>query len=72
VGVRLSRHAKNELRRLRATVADVERMIADPTRVDRDRFGKPRYTGYINGIRVRAVLALDEPDFVVTIHKRRR
>lgn len=70
--MRLSRHAKNEARRFKATVADVERVIADPIRVDRDRFGRPRYTGYIKGIRVRVVLALDEPDFVVTIHRRRR
>jgi hypothetical protein len=70
--MRLSRHAKNELRRFRATVADVERVIAKPVNVDKDSFGKPRYTGYIAGIRVRVVVALDEPDFVVTIHKRRR
>jgi hypothetical protein len=70
--VRLSRHAKNELRRFKATVADVEGVIAEPIQIDRDQFGKPRYTGYIKGIRVRMVLALDEPDFVVTIHKRRR
>ena len=69
--MRLSRHAKNELRRLEATVADVERVIRDPVRVDRDATGKPRFVGYIKGIRVRVVLALDRPDFVVTIHKRR-
>jgi hypothetical protein len=69
--MRLSRHAKNEVRRLKATVAEVERVIAHPVQVDRDPFGKPRYTGYIRGIRVRVVVALDEPDFVVTIHKRR-
>jgi hypothetical protein len=69
--MRLSRHAKNELRRLKATVVDVEGVIADPIRVDRDRFGKPRYTGYIRELRVRVVVALDEPDFIVTIHERR-
>lgn len=69
--MRLSRHAKNEARRIEATVAEVEGVIADPTRVDRDRFGKPRYTGYIREFRVRVVVALDEPDFVVTIHERR-
>ena len=69
--MRLSRHAKNELRRLEATIADVERVIDDPIRVDQDATGKPRFVGYIKGIRVRVILALDEPDFVVTIHKRR-
>jgi hypothetical protein len=69
--VRLSRHAKNELRRLEASVADVEGVIADPIRLDHDRFGKPRYTGYIGQFRVRVVVALDEPNFVVTIHERK-
>jgi hypothetical protein len=69
--MRLSRHPKNELRRLKATVTDVERVIVDPVRVDRDSTGKLRYTGYIRGFRVRVVIALDAPDFVVTIHERR-
>jgi len=71
VGVRLSRHAKNRLRHLNGTAAEVECLIANPVRVDRDPSGKPQYTGYIQGVRVRVVLALDEPDFVVTIHERR-
>jgi hypothetical protein len=68
----LSWHAKNRLRHLKGTAADVEYLIADPVRVDRDPIGKPQYTGYIQGVRVRVVLALDEPDFVVTIHERRK
>jgi hypothetical protein len=40
--------------------------------VDRDGNGKPRYTGEIKGMRVRVVVALDEPDLIVTIHERRR
>jgi hypothetical protein len=30
------------------------------------------YTGDIKGVRVRIVVALDEPDLIVTIHERRR
>jgi len=71
VGVRLSRHAKNRLRHLRGTVVELKHVIADPVRVDRDPTGKPQYTGYIRGVRVRIVVALDDPDFVVTIHERR-
>jgi hypothetical protein len=70
--MRLSRHAKNEVRHLRATLAEVERVIMDPIRVDRDEDGRPRYTGYIEEVRVRVVVALDDPDLIVTIHKRRR
>jgi hypothetical protein len=40
--------------------------------VDSDEDGKPRYTGEIRGVRVRVVVALDEPDLIVTIHERRR
>jgi hypothetical protein len=69
--VRLTQHAKNYLRRLGATVADVECVIAEPETVDFDEYGKPRYIGEIEGVRVRVVLALDEPDLIVTIHDRR-
>ncbi len=54
------------------TAADAEAMISNPDQVDFDEDGKPRYTGYIRGIRMRAVVALDEPDVIVTIHERRR
>jgi len=67
----LTRHAKNELRSLKATVGEAEAAIAMAIFVDRDADGKPRYTGYIRGVRVRIVVALDEPDLIVTIHKRR-
>ena len=69
--MRLSRHAKNEMRSLQATLADVEVVIANPVTVDRDPDGRSRYVGYIRDIRVRVVVALDEPDLIVTIHKRR-
>jgi uncharacterized protein DUF4258 len=67
----LSRHAKNELRTLNATLRDVEDAIADPIRIDGDPDGRPRYTSYIRGVRIRIVVAVDEPDLVVTIHERR-
>jgi hypothetical protein len=70
--MRLSRHAKNELRSLQATLADVTQVISNPISIDRDPDGRPRYTGYIRETRVRVVLAIDEPDLIVTIHKRRR
>jgi hypothetical protein len=70
--MRFTRHARNWARRLKLDVADAEELIARPDRVDRDRYGKPRYTGEVRGIRVRAVVAVDEPDLIVTIHRRRR
>ena len=70
--MRFSRHAKNWARQRGFTVADAEEVIADPLRVDRDGKGNPRYTGYIAGVRVRIVVALDDPDLIVTIHRRKR
>jgi mRNA-degrading endonuclease RelE of RelBE toxin-antitoxin system len=67
----MTRHAKNYLRRLEGSIEDVERVIGEPLDFDRDRRGKPRYTGRIRGVRVRVVVALDEPDLIVTIHDRR-
>jgi hypothetical protein len=66
-----SRHAKNEARRLRVSVTDAEDVIAAAVRIDFDEKGRPRYTGYAKGVRVRVVVALDEPELIVTIHERR-
>ena len=67
----MTRHAKNYLRNTPATLDDVERVIEKPSLVDRDEDGRPRYTGEVRGVRVRVVVALDEPDLIVTIHDRR-
>jgi hypothetical protein len=69
--MRLTRHAKNNARWLRVSLADVEEVIAHPISVDRDENGKRRYKGLIRGVCVRVVVALDEPDLIVTIHDRR-
>jgi len=70
--VRFSRHAKNHARELRAGIEEAEAVVASATRIDCDADGKFRYIGCIRGTRVRVVVALDEPDLIVTIHKRRR
>jgi hypothetical protein len=69
--MRLTRHAKNYLRSASATLEDVERVIERPSLIDRDEDGRPRYTGEVRGVRLRVVVALDEPDLIVTIHDRR-
>jgi hypothetical protein len=69
--MRFSRHAKNQARDLEVDVGDAEGVIARAVHIDCDADGKFRYTGYIRGIRVRAVVALDDPDLIVTIHERR-
>jgi hypothetical protein len=54
------------------TIDQVERVIEHPVDIDIDQDGKTRYVGHIRGERVRVVVALDEPDLIVTIHRRRR
>lgn len=51
---------------------DVADIVSAPLAVDRDTRGNPRYLGTIRGQTVRVVLALDDPDLVVTIHRRRK
>lgn len=70
--MRYTLHAKNRLHGLRMSDADVERIVAMPLFADTDEEGRPRFVGEARGVRVRVVIALDEPDLVVTIHPRRR
>jgi hypothetical protein len=46
-------------------------VIYDPARSDVDETGKPRYYGTIGNVIVCVVVALDEPDLIVTIYDRR-
>ena len=70
--MRFTRHGKNRARQIGATIVDAEEVIANPVLVDLAPDGKWRYVGLIRGERVRVVVALDEPDLIVTIHRRRR
>ena len=60
------------MRELKMSAADVESVIAHPTGIDTEETGKVRYVGYVRGERIRVVVALDDPDLIVTIHRRRR
>jgi hypothetical protein len=53
------------------TFAEVEGLISKPIFMDRDREGRPRYLGYIRGALFRVVVAVDDPEMIVTIHPRR-
>lgn len=70
--MRFTRHAKNRARDIGATVVDVERLIEKPEHVDLASDGKWRYVGVLRGERVRVVVALDVPDLIATIQRRRR
>jgi hypothetical protein len=57
---------------LPGTIEDAERVVEQPLGADKDPEGRPRYRGFIRGIPVKVVVAVDEPDLIVTIHKRRK
>jgi hypothetical protein len=65
-----SRHSKNRMRWMGLTPGAVEQVLATPESTDQDADGRPRYTGTVRGQRVRVVVALDDPNFVVTVHER--
>jgi hypothetical protein len=54
------------------TMADAESVIGNPAQIDTKEVGKIRYIGYIRGERIRVVVALDDPNLIVTIHRRCR
>jgi hypothetical protein len=70
--VRFSHHARNRLRQTNGTAQEAEAVARNKSEKDFDWRGNPRYRGYIAGNRCRVVVALDDPDFVITIHFRRR
>jgi len=68
----MTRHAKNRARSLGASLAAVERLIDDPLRIESDEDGRSLYSGFLGGVHVRVVVALDEPELIVTIHEKRQ
>jgi hypothetical protein len=70
--VRFKRHAKNGLRWVKGTAEEAESVVKNSFEKDFDRDGNPRYRGYIAGKRCRVVVALDDPDLIISIHPRRR
>jgi hypothetical protein len=72
VWVRFKRHAKNGLRWVKGTAQEAEAVVERNFEKDFDPDGNPRYRGYIAGKRCRVVVALDDPDLIISIHRRRR
>jgi hypothetical protein len=68
----IKRHAKNGLRWVKGTTEEAESVVENSFGKDFDRDGNPRYRGYIAGKRCRVVVALDDPDLIISIHPRRR
>ena len=67
-----TRHAHNGMRHLGLTIPDLAAMLADPFQTGQDREGKVRVDGLIRGVRIRIVIAGDDPTVVITVFERRR
>jgi hypothetical protein len=70
--VRFTHHAKNKLRKIKGSVQEAESVAANQFEKDLDQDGNPRYRGFINGKRCVVVVALDEPDVIITVFERER
>ena len=60
------------MRHLRLATPDLLSVLAHPTRTSQDREGKVRIDGLIRGVRIRIVIADDDPTVVITVFERRR
>jgi hypothetical protein len=54
------------------TRAEAEAVLAAPEFEDADEAGRRRFTGTVRGRRIRLVIALEDPDLVVSLHERRK
>lgn len=60
------------MRRLGLSGADVERLVANYRMMDGDDDGNLRYTAEDGDRFIRVVIAIDDIDFVITVHQRDR
>lgn len=69
--MRLSRHAKNQMRLYRITLQDIETVIAAPASREFDERGNHRLTGVApDRRRILVIIAADDPEFVITVYLR--
>lgn len=70
--MRFSRHAKQRLKLYGVSQVEARRIARWGQKDGVDRRGNPRYVAHVGGVRIRVVVARDDPDFIVTVHDRRR
>lgn len=70
--MRFSRHAKNRMRRDKVDAATIEQIVLAPESLLIDDVGNPIAVGAdMTGRTIEVVLALDDPDFVITVIAKR-
>jgi hypothetical protein len=69
--MRVSRHAKNEMRLYGITVEDIEATMRPPVAAEPDERGNRRVSGTtVDGRPMLVVVAGDDPEFVITVFLR--
>lgn len=66
--MRFSRHAKNQMRLYGISRDQIVDLVAPPNRRGVDRRGNPVYSGVVGGLRIKAVLAWDDMETVITVY----
>lgn len=69
--MRLSRHAKNKLRRLGLDRDELLKVLWAADLCGEDSEGNPLYVGKVGGIQLCIVVALDDGTTVITVYDRR-
>jgi hypothetical protein len=70
--VRLSHHAKNNLRLYGGTAAEVESVVRARLKKGLDRRGNPMYVGFVGRRPAIVVVADDDPNYVITVFPKER
>ncbi len=69
--MRFTRHARQRLKLYRLTRDQAEAIAAGGVLTGRDARGNPRRTGAVDARTIVVVIALDNPDLIITLYERR-
>jgi len=70
--VRFSHHAKNQLRLYGGVTEEVETVVRTQSGKTFDHRGNPLYRGLVEGRMTAVVVAVDDPDYVITVFPKER
>lgn len=69
--MRFTRHARQRLKLYRVTRDQAEAIAASGALTGHDARGNPRRTGAVDARAIVVVIALDNPDLIITLYERR-
>lgn len=69
--MRFTRHARQRLKLYRVTRDRAEAIAASGALTGHDARGNPRRTGAVDARTIVVVIALDNPDLIITLYERR-